>query len=140
MLCRQVLGGLALATVAALLLVPVTRAGDRMQLGVPPGSAAEFQTQAGDRVFFSEGSAELGARARVALESQAAWLAQHPTLPVPIEGHAAAAGPASHNLDVSLRRAEAVRRRLIDMGVAQERIRTVGYGRDRPIAGGPAPA
>jgi peptidoglycan-associated lipoprotein len=105
-----------------------------MQLGAPPGSAAEFQAQVGDRVFFSEGSAELGARARAALEAQAAWLRRHAGLPVTIEGHADDAGTVNHNLDVSKQRAEAVRRRLIEIGVAEERIRAVAFGRQRLVA------
>jgi peptidoglycan-associated lipoprotein len=136
--CRQVLGGLAFAAAAAL-LASVALAEDRMQLGVA-GAAAEFQTQAGDRVFFADGSAELGARARAALAAQAAWLSRHPTVAIVIEGHADDAGASNHNLDVSWRRADAVRRRLIEMGVAPARIRTVGYGRDRLIAECTAPA
>jgi peptidoglycan-associated lipoprotein len=140
MVCRYLLGALALSHVAALPLLPAARADDRMQLGSPAGSPAEFQSQVGDRVFFSEGSADLGARARAALEAQAAWLIRHPALTVTIEGHADDAGAAAHNLEVSRRRAEAVRRRLIEMGVAPERISTVGYGRDRLIAECTAPA
>jgi peptidoglycan-associated lipoprotein len=108
-------------------------ADERMQLGAPL-AAAEFQTQVGDRVFFSEGSAELGARARAALEAQATWLKRHTSLAVTIEGHADDAETIGHNLEVSRRRAEAVRRRLIESGVAAERIRTAAYGRERPIA------
>ena len=121
------------AGAAVVLLISVASADERMQLGVPL-AAAEFQTQVGDRVFFSEGSAELGARARIALEAQATWLKRHTALAVTIEGHADEAGAISHNLEVSRRRAEAVRRRLIESGVAPERIHTAAYGRERPIA------
>ncbi len=133
MLWEKRLGGLAVAGAALLHLMPEAWAGERMQLGVPL-AAAEFQTQVGDRVFFSEGSAELGARARIALEAQATWLKRHTALAVTIEGHADEAGAISHNLEVSRRRAEAVRRRLIESGVAPERIHTAAYGRERPIA------
>ena len=88
-------------------------------------------------MFFSDGSAELGARGRIALEAQAAWLERYPNLAVTIEGHADDAGAVGHNLEVSPRRAEAVRRRLIQIGVAPERIRTVAYGRERLIADAP---
>jgi peptidoglycan-associated lipoprotein len=106
---------------------------ERMLIG-GAGKAVEFQTQVGDRVFFSESSAELGARGRVALEAQAAWLRRHPSVLVTVEGHADEAGPARHNLEVSQRRAEAVRLRLIELGVARERIRTFAYGRQRLVA------
>jgi outer membrane protein OmpA-like peptidoglycan-associated protein len=134
MFCRKRLGGFAVASVTLLHVMPVAWAQERMQLGAPLGAAAEFQAQVGDRVFFSEGSAELGARARAALEAQATWLKRHTALPVTVEGHADDAGALSHNLEVSLRRAEAVRRRLIEGGVVPARIRTVAYGRERLIA------
>ena len=138
MFCRNLLGGLvagvALAGVAGLQQMMPAQAEDRMQLGAPLGQAAEFQSQVGDRVFFSDASAELGTRGRVALEAQAAWLVRYPTLSVIVEGHADDAGGIAHNQEVSQRRADAVRRRLIQMGVAPERIRIVAYGRERPIA------
>ena len=134
MSCRMQLSGVAVASVAVLHLLPEALAQERMQLGVPLGSAAEFQSQVGDRVFFSEGSAALGSRARAALEGQAAWLKRRADLPVTIEGHADDSGALNHNLEVSRRRAEAVRRRLIEMGVAPERIRAVAYGRERLVA------
>ena len=79
------LGGIAVAGAALLHLMPEAWAGERMQLGAPL-AAAEFQTQVGDRIFFSEGSADLGTRARTALEAQATWLKRHTTLSVTIEG------------------------------------------------------
>ena len=92
----------------------------------------DFQALVGDRVFFGAGSAELGARARKALAAQAAWLARHPGTRVTIEGHADDPGGDDHAL--SEHRAEAVRQRLIETGVASERIRTVAYGRRNLIA------
>lgn len=134
MLCRKQLGWAAVAAVAILHLMAPASAQERMQLGTPLGAAAEFQSEVGDRVFFGEGSAALGARARTALAAQAAWLRRHSAVPVIIEGHADDSGAANHNLEVSQRRAEAVRRRLIETGVAPVRIRIVAYGRERMIA------
>ena len=92
----------------------------------------DFQALVGDRVFFSEGSAELGARARRALAAQAAWLALHPGVRVTIEGHAD--DPGGDDRALSEHRAQAVRQRLIATGLAPERIRTVAYGRRSLIA------
>lgn len=137
MFCRNLLAGLVgaltLATVAVL-QPRCVQADDRMQLGAPFGLAAEFQTEVGDRVFFSDASADLGTRGRIALEAQAAWLLRNSGLSVTIEGHADDAGSPAHNQEVSQRRAEVVRRRLVQMGVAAERIRIVAYGRERLIA------
>ena len=113
---------------------------DRMQLGASASSASEFQSQVGDRVFFGDSSAELGSRGRNALEAQAAGLARNPSLTVLVEGHADDTGDLAHNQELSYRRADAVRRRLIQMGVAPERIRTIAFGRDRLIVECAAPS
>jgi peptidoglycan-associated lipoprotein len=135
MTCRVFLGGLALASVTIQPLASPAQAEDRMQLGAGLGGiAAEFQVQVGDRVFFSEGSAQLGTRGNAALAAQAAWLVRHPAVMVTIEGHADEPGSARVNLEVSERRAQAVRARLIERGVPAERIRIVAFGRERLIA------
>lgn len=123
---------LTVVAVACLHLTPV-RAEDRMQLGFI-GAPGEFQAEVGDRVFFSERSAVLGSRARIALEAQAAWLNRNPLLMVTVEGHADEPGTPRLNQHLSERRAEAVRRRLIELGVAASRIRVAAYGRDRLVA------
>ncbi|MFA6237741.1 MAG: OmpA family protein [Bacteriovorax sp.] len=51
-----------------------------------------------------------------------------------IEGHADSTGPASFNDKLSLMRAEAVKRKLIEYGVDQKRLRAEGFGEDRPVA------
>ncbi len=137
--CRKLPGGmlvgLLLAAGVAVAPQAAAQGGDGpMLIGAAAAKAVEFQTQVGDRVFFSESSAELGVRGRVALEAQAAWLVRHPDLQVTIEGHADDAGAARLNLEIAQRRAEAVRRRLIELGVRQERIHTVAYGRLRLLA------
>jgi peptidoglycan-associated lipoprotein len=113
---------------------------DRIRLGPTARETAEFQTEVGDRVFFSEASAELGTRGRLALEAQAVWLARHPHVSVTVEGHADDAGAMRLNLEVSERRAQVVRRRLMELGIDPRRIRAVAYGRERLVAECPAPA
>jgi peptidoglycan-associated lipoprotein len=132
---------LALAQLAPAAWAPVARAHEpglahaSLRASVPGWSASnpsEFRALVGDRVFFAEGSAELGARALRALAGQALWLARHPAMRITIEGHADDPGGDDHRL--SEQRAEAVRRRLIEAGIAQERIRAVAYGRRQLIA------
>ncbi len=130
---RQLLSGLAIAGVATMHLMSTAQAQERMRLGAPVGPV-QFQSDVGDRVFFSEGSAVLGARARTAIGAQAAWLLRHPLLPVTVEGHADEPGSAAYNLEVSQRRAQAVRTELIARGVPAARIAVAAYGRGRPVA------
>lgn len=93
-----------------------------------------FRSEAGDRVFFAEASAELGSRARVALETQALWLLKHGDVNLLIEGHSDDPGDEAANQQLSEQRAENVRQRFIKLGVPPERIISVGYGRGRPAA------
>jgi|SRR5262245_31733715 len=132
-LMAGVVGGAALAGVADLQLTS-TWAEERTGLGGPAGLAAEFQSTVGDRVFFSEASCELGTRGRLALQAQAEWLLRYPHLTIVVEGHADDAGGLANNLSLSQQRAKVVQRRLIQMGVAPERIRAAGFGRERLIA------
>ena len=123
--------------VALVQLAPAARASEpglalASQAAWSASVPGDFQALVGDRVFFGAGSAELGARARKALAAQAAWLARHPGTRVTIEGHADDPGGDDHAL--SEHRAEAVRQRLIETGLAPERIRTVAYGRRNLIA------
>jgi peptidoglycan-associated lipoprotein len=131
-LLAGVAGGVALAGVSDPQLIS-TRAEERSGLG-GPGLAAEFQTAVGDRVFFGEASAELGTRGRLALKAQAEWLLRYPHLTIVVEGHADDIGSFAHNVSLSQQRAEAVQGRLIQMGVAPQRIRAAAFGRERLIA------
>ncbi len=106
----------------------------RMQL-----LSRDFQSTAGDRVFFGETDADLGSRGRAVLVAQARWLAAHPDLPINIEAHSDDHGSAAFNAGIAERRGRVVRDRLISEGVAAARITVRAYGRERPIATCPAP-
>lgn len=95
----------------------------------------QFIADVGDRVFFAGGRAELGARARDVIESQAQWLTAHPDLSVIVQGHADdGTAPRRAQDDLSLKRAEAVRQLLIANGISAQRVRTEAFGQSRPVA------
>lgn len=93
-----------------------------------------LRAEAGDRVFFSEGSADISTRSRAVLVAQARWLARNPYVHVIVEGHADESGSDGHNLAISRERAEMVRQRLIEAGIAGERISIAAKGRSERIA------
>lgn len=93
-----------------------------------------LRSEAGDRVFFSADSAELGGRARTALSAQAQWLNRWHEFEAAIEGHADDPGSEEDNLKLSAERAEAVRRRLVEDGVDASRLAIVAQGRTQRIA------
>lgn len=93
-----------------------------------------LRTEAGDRVFFSVGSAELGTRARAALAAQAQWLSRWHEFEAAIEGHADEPGTEEENRKLSEQRAEVVRQRLVAEGVEARRLVVVAQGRTLRIA------
>ncbi len=68
------------------------------------------------------------------LDQHVAYLTANPSLPVAVEGHTDYMGSDQYNQKLSERRANAVRRYLIEKKIASARIRVVGYGEQRPIA------
>ena len=89
---------------------------------------SKMRLEAGDRVFFSSGSAELGGRARSALAAQAQWLNCWHEFEAAIEGHADEPGTDLENVVLSEQRAAAVRQRLIEEGVEPSRLAVVRSG------------
>lgn len=109
--------------------------------GAPPFEAAqlrdaseEFRHLSGDRIFFADGSIDLGGRAKSALEAQAAWLNRYPGIEVVVEGHSDDQGSREYNRAIAEQRAYAVKLRLNDLGVSADRIRVAAFGRERRVA------
>jgi peptidoglycan-associated lipoprotein len=99
-----------------------------------PGSAQDFAVNVGDRVFFDTDSSELSSTAQATLAKQAAWLQQYARYNVTIEGHADERGTREYNFALGARRAENTKEYLIARGIPAPRIRTVSYGKERPVA------
>jgi peptidoglycan-associated lipoprotein len=102
-------------------------------LGMAPGSEEDFMVNVGRRVFFSAGSDVLDQTAIVTLDKQAVWLNQYPTWRARVQGFADDTGAPEAQMALSLRRAEAVKAFLVSRGVAADRLRAKGYGRDRLV-------
>ncbi len=94
----------------------------------------DFRSSVGDLVFFSEGQAELGSRARKVLSAQADWLKRHPDRAVLVEGHSDEPAGGKDSVVISSERANVVRRRLIDEGIAANRITVIAHGATKRIA------
>lgn len=99
-----------------------------------PGSQQDFVVNVGDRVFFANDSSELSPEGRGTLDRQAAWLARYARYTVTIEGHADERGTREYNIALGARRAAATRDYLISRGVAPTRLKTISYGKERPVA------
>lgn len=91
-------------------------------------------------VFFDTGSAELSPLARSQLDIVATLLMARPHEETVIEGYADAQGDEQHNLELSQKRADAVREYLVSRGVAPDRLRAEGRGASHPLADNDTPA
>jgi peptidoglycan-associated lipoprotein len=99
-----------------------------------PGSQQDFIVNVGDRVFFDTDSSELSEQARATLDKQAQWLNQYNRYAFLIEGHADERGTREYNIALGARRAQTVREYLVSRGVSAQRMRTISYGKERPVA------
>ncbi|PWJ22517.1 peptidoglycan-associated lipoprotein Pal [Jannaschia seohaensis] len=98
-----------------------------------PSSVAFFQQNVGDRVLFAVDQSTLSPEARSVLDAQAQWLIANPGYTALIEGHADEQGTREYNLALGGRRANAARDYLVSRGVPATRMRTISYGKERPI-------
>ncbi len=101
-----------------------------------PGSTQDFIQTAGDRVFFALNSSSVDAKGRETLAQQARWLNRYPQVTITVEGHSDERGTRDYNIALGARRAQAVKTVLIQNGVASSRIKTVSYGKEKPIVAG----
>ena len=99
-----------------------------------PGSAQDFVVNVGDRVFFETDQTDLNPTAVATLDKQAQWLARYPNYSVLVEGHADERGTREYNFSLSARRAQNVKDYLLSRGVSSGNLRTVSYGKERPVA------
>lgn len=98
-----------------------------------PRSAAYFQQAVGDRVLFAVDQHTLSPEARSTLQGQAQWLNSNTDYAIIVEGHADEQGTREYNLALGARRASSAQQFLISQGVSPARVRTVSYGKERPI-------
>ena len=104
--------------------------------GVVSGSQEDLIVNVGDRVFFDYDSSELDADSRELLQDQVAWLKQHSSVQVTVEGHCDERGTREYNLALGEKRAQSVKNYLISLGVNPDRISTISYGKERPAVVG----
>jgi peptidoglycan-associated lipoprotein len=99
-----------------------------------PGSEKDFAVNVGDRIYFIVDTSTLTPEAQETLRRQAAWLRRYPNVTIQVEGHADERGTREYNISLSARRATATREFLIAQGVQGNRISSIAYGKERPVA------
>ena len=131
-LAAMIVAGLSLAACANNPTMTDANAG--LAGSAAPGSAQDFVVNVGDRVFFESDSSELTPQSVAILDKQSQWLSRYNRYAFTIEGHADERGTREYNIALGARRAQAVRDYLTSRGVEASRMRTISYGKERPVA------
>ena len=136
---KRILQGLKLAAVLAVALSMGACANrnlgtDAMASSAAPGSQQDFVVNVGDRVFFESDQTDLTPQAIATLEKQVQWLQTYSRYTFTIEGHADERGTREYNIALGARRAQSVRTFMASRGIDASRMRTISYGKERPVA------
>jgi peptidoglycan-associated lipoprotein len=110
------------------------RKGPPKGFSITPGSSQDLVVNVGDRVFFAFDKSNLSSAARGTLEKQAAWLKKYGSVKITIEGHADERGTREYNLALGERRANSAKDFLVALGISPNRVKTISYGKERPVA------
>ena len=113
--------------------------------GIPDWKGDAAQSQLGDElqslgrarldgINFDFSSATLRPESEALLKQVAAMLKAHPEWSITLEGHTDSIGGAAYNKTLSEQRAAAVVANLIAKGVTAGRLKSVGFGMDKPVA------
>ncbi|MCC5877117.1 MAG: peptidoglycan-associated lipoprotein Pal [Candidatus Sumerlaeia bacterium] len=87
-----------------------------------------------EMVHFKFDDSTITAEWQEVLKRHAAWMKEHPSIMVQVEGHTDERGTEEYNIALGQRRADAVRTFLVeDAGVDPNRISTISYGKMRPL-------
>lgn len=104
--------------------------------GPQVGSQAHFEQSVNGQnvIYFDTDRYNIDSADAAALQAQAQYLSQYPAINITVEGHADERGTREYNLALGERRANAAKNYLVSLGVGADRVRTVSYGKERPVA------
>lgn len=83
-------------------------------------------------ILYPTASAELSKRSKFILRQFARFLKENETITILIQGHTDNEGNAQNNLELSDRRANGVKKYLIELGIDSNRLSAQGYGQTQP--------
>lgn len=102
-----------------------------------PDTEAHYDRDTGriyaKKVFFDHDATTIQPASEPTLDAIAQILNSYPNMHIRIEGHTDNRGSWEYNLKLSKGRAESVRQALVDRGISELRMASVGFGEDRPI-------
>lgn len=104
----------------------------------PPAPASgpsedELFSQSVRDIYFDFDTAEIRPDQQTTVERDAAFLAQHPNIGLTVEGNCDERGSTEYNLALGDKRANAVKEMLVAGGVRSTNIKTMSYGKEKPV-------
>jgi|KNS12BottometaT_FD_k123_104010_1 peptidoglycan-associated lipoprotein len=111
-----------------------TQVAARTPPGIVAGSQQDLIANVGDRVFFDFDKFDIQSDAQRVLNLQADWLKANRQTSITIEGHADQRGTREYNLALGERRATSVKNFLVALGINENRITVISFGKERPVA------
>ncbi|MEL6238937.1 MAG: peptidoglycan-associated lipoprotein Pal [Pseudomonadota bacterium] len=104
--------------------------------GSVPGSQAHFANAVGNAttVYFDTDRFNIDSADAASLQAQAQYFTQYQQVTFTIEGHCDERGTREYNVALGERRANAAKNYLVSLGIAPNRITTVSFGKERPVA------
>ena len=93
-------------------------------------AAMEFESS---MIHFDFDKSNLRPDAQAILREKAAYLQANPREKVIIEGHCDERGTTEYNLALGDRRANSAKAFLVNLGIADSRLKTISYGEERPL-------
>jgi peptidoglycan-associated lipoprotein len=99
----------------------------------PSLSTGELFSKNVKDVLFDYDRADIRADQITTAQKDAAFLTQHPSIKVLVEGHCDDRGSEEYNLALGTSRAESLKRILLQRGISEDRVRTLSYGKEKPF-------
>ena len=103
---------------------------------LPNQQAAMVAAAGSDTIYFGTDKFDLDDASRATLAAQARWLIANPAVRASVEGHADERGTREYNQALGERRANSAKNFLIAQGVPANRLLTISWGKERPVATG----
>lgn len=112
-------------------------------MSAPPRSEAVARTEKEQKyavrmfllepVYFTVGKYSITPRAAKVLQKESEWLRKNPDTKISISGNADSRAGKKYNRILAQKRAEAVKNRLVALGINPDRIQTTSYGKSNPV-------
>lgn len=103
------------------------------QAAPPSPSDAELFARNVKDVLFDYDKSNIRGDQTPNAQGDAAFLSQHPSIKVLVEGHCDDRGSEEYNLALGTSRAESLKQSLLQQGISAERVKTVSYGKEKPL-------